>query len=36
MAHRRRMEDDPILFALKDRNSYLAGALIVAIMYFSA
>jgi len=28
MAHRRLMPDDPILFALRDRNSYIALGLI--------
>ncbi len=32
LAHRREMADDPILFALKDRNSLLAFALIGAIV----
>ena len=31
MAHRRLMDDDPIVFALKDRNSLLAGLLILLI-----
>lgn len=31
MAHRRLIEDDPIVFALKDRNSLLAGTLILLI-----
>jgi 4-hydroxybenzoate polyprenyltransferase/phosphoserine phosphatase len=32
MAERRHMDDDPILFAIKDRNSILAFALVVFIM----
>ncbi len=32
MAHRRLVHDDPIVFALKDRNSIVAGALIAGIM----
>jgi 4-hydroxybenzoate polyprenyltransferase len=32
MAHRREMDDDPIVFAMKDWNSLLAFTLIVAIM----
>jgi 4-hydroxybenzoate polyprenyltransferase len=36
MAHRRLMDDDPILFALKDRNSWLALGLIGAIMLIAA
>ncbi len=32
MAHRRLVHDDPIVFALKDRISYIAGALIAGIM----
>ena len=32
MAHRRHMDDDPIVFALKDRNSILAFSLIGAIL----
>ena len=32
LAHRRLMDDDPILFALKDRNSLLAFGLIAALM----
>ena len=31
-AHRRLVHDDPIVFALKDRVSYIAGALIAGIM----
>lgn len=36
MAHRRQMDDDPISFALKDRNSLLAIALVGAIMVGAA
>jgi 4-hydroxybenzoate polyprenyltransferase/phosphoserine phosphatase len=36
MANRRLMNDDPIVFALKDRNSLLAFALITAIMVGAA
>jgi len=36
MADRRLMDDDPILFALKDRNSLLAVALIGVIMIAAA
>jgi hypothetical protein len=32
MAHRRLMDDDPIIFALKDWNSLLAFSLIGAIL----
>ena len=32
LAHRRELEDDPVVFALNDRVSYLAGALIVALL----
>lgn len=32
MAHRRLMDDDPVVFALKDRNSALAGVLILLIV----
>jgi 4-hydroxybenzoate polyprenyltransferase/phosphoserine phosphatase len=32
MAHRRHMDDDPVLFALKDRNSQLALAIVGAIL----
>jgi 4-hydroxybenzoate polyprenyltransferase/phosphoserine phosphatase len=32
MAHRRLIDDDPIVFALKDRNSLFAFALVAAIM----
>lgn len=32
MAHRRLVHDDPIVFALKDRNSFIAGALIAGVM----
>lgn len=32
MGHRRYMHDDPIVFALKDKNSLAAGAIIVALM----
>jgi 4-hydroxybenzoate polyprenyltransferase/phosphoserine phosphatase len=36
MAHRRLMDDDPIVFALRDRNSLLAFALVAAIMVVAA
>ena len=36
MANRRLMNDDPIVFALKDRNSLLAFALVTAIMVVAA
>ncbi|KRQ97106.1 UbiA family prenyltransferase [Bradyrhizobium valentinum] len=36
MAHRRMMDDDPIVFALRDWNSLLAFALIAAIMVVAA
>ena len=36
MAHRRMMDDDPIFFALKDRNSLLAFVLVAAIMVVAA
>lgn len=32
MAHRRILDDDPIVFAVRDRNSRLAGVLVVAIL----
>jgi 4-hydroxybenzoate polyprenyltransferase len=32
MAHRRLMDDDPIIFALRDRNSFFALGLIVLIL----
>jgi 4-hydroxybenzoate polyprenyltransferase len=32
MAHRRLMDDDPVVFALKDRNSALAGILVLLIV----
>lgn len=32
LAHRRQMHDDPIVFALKDRRSWLVGALTLAIV----
>jgi len=32
MAHRRLMDDDPIVFALRDRNSYIALGLIGLIL----
>lgn len=32
MAHRRHLDDDPIVFALRDRNSLIAGAMIVALI----
>jgi hypothetical protein len=31
-AHRRVIDDDPMLFALRDRISYLAGGLMIAIL----
>lgn len=36
IAHRRQMDDDPIFYALKDRNSLLALVLIVVIMVGAA
>jgi 4-hydroxybenzoate polyprenyltransferase len=36
MAHRRLMDDDPIVFALRDMNSLLAFALVAAIMVLAA
>jgi 4-hydroxybenzoate polyprenyltransferase/phosphoserine phosphatase len=36
MAHRRMMDDDPIFFTLKDKNSLLALALVAAIMVVAA
>lgn len=35
MAHRRHMDDDPIVFALKDRNSLLTFALVAMIVAFA-
>jgi 4-hydroxybenzoate polyprenyltransferase len=32
MAHRRHMDDDPIVFALKDRNSLMCGVLIAVVV----
>jgi hypothetical protein len=32
MAHRRLVHDDPIVFAMKDRVSLIAGVLIAAIV----
>jgi 4-hydroxybenzoate polyprenyltransferase len=32
MAHRRLMDDDPIIFALKDKNSIVAGVIIVLLV----
>ena len=32
MAHRRQVDDDPIVFAMRDRNSLLAVAIIVVIL----
>jgi 4-hydroxybenzoate polyprenyltransferase/phosphoserine phosphatase len=32
MAHRRHMDDDPIAFALRDRNSLISGALILLLI----
>lgn len=36
MANRRLMDDDPILFALKDRNSLIAVALVGAVLFCAA
>ena len=36
MAHRRMMDDDPVIFALRDRNSLLAAILIVGIVLAAA
>jgi 4-hydroxybenzoate polyprenyltransferase len=33
MAHRTVMDDDPLVFALKDRNSHIAFAMILAILF---
>ena len=35
MAHRRLMHDDPILFAIRDRNSQLAAVLIAGILFLA-
>jgi hypothetical protein len=32
IAHRRQMDDDPVIFALRDRNSYVALGLIGLIL----
>ncbi len=32
MAHRRHLDDDPIVFALRDRNSLVAGAIIILLV----
>jgi hypothetical protein len=32
VAHRGQMDSDPILFALRDRVSYIIGAAVVALM----
>lgn len=36
IAHRGQMHDDPVLFALKDRPSYLIGALMLVIVWLAA
>lgn len=36
LAHRRIVHDDPIVFALRDRNSYLAAALLLAIILLAS
>ncbi len=36
MAHRRLMDDDPVVFALTDRNSRIAGVLMVMIVLLAA
>ncbi len=35
IAHRGRMHDDPVVFALKDRASYVIGAVALAIVWFA-
>jgi 4-hydroxybenzoate polyprenyltransferase len=32
LAHRRAIDDDPIVFALRDRNSLIVGGLMIAIV----
>jgi 4-hydroxybenzoate polyprenyltransferase/phosphoserine phosphatase len=36
LAHRRAIEDDPIVFALRDRNSYLCGGLMILIVLLAS
>ena len=36
LAHRRVIDDDPIVFALRDRNSLLAGAAMIAIIFVAS
>jgi hypothetical protein len=35
IAYRGKMNHDPVVFALKDRVSYLVGALAAAVMYLA-
>jgi 4-hydroxybenzoate polyprenyltransferase len=36
LAHRRVVEDDPIIFALRDRNSRVCGAFMIAIVFIAS
>jgi 4-hydroxybenzoate polyprenyltransferase len=36
LAHRGRMHDDPVLFAVKDATSYIIGALALAVLWLAA
>jgi 4-hydroxybenzoate polyprenyltransferase len=36
LTHRRQMNEDPVLFAVKDRISYLCGGLVVLVVYVAA
>lgn len=35
LAHRGEMDEDPVVFAVKDKGSYLIGILILAVMFFA-
>ena len=35
LAYRNRMDDDPVVFAVKDSKSYLMAAIIGAILFFA-
>jgi 4-hydroxybenzoate polyprenyltransferase len=36
IAHRGWMDDDPVVFAIKDRNSLILGVLFAAVFWFAA
>jgi 4-hydroxybenzoate polyprenyltransferase len=36
LAHRRAIDDDPIVFAIRDRNSYICGVLMILIVLFAS